>query len=199
MESADLGLGEITVATASDVRHAILQAERECFSVKQNLENLQLDFYMTFINLLTATEFFLPILNSVSKEIIGRFNPRSRICIHAAFVSPGEFCDTPGYFKVRFLSRSGFTNTTVEYDREFCKKATSTLSPYVQKRVRFYMEQKGWKVWWTTDHFCIQDANEYQLVQDALTLGSLFRDIQPLNIHDSCIEPGSLTRFENHN
>lgn len=197
MESADLGLGEITVATASDVRNAILQAERECFHLKQTLENGQLDFYMTFMNLLSAAEFFLPLLTSVSKEIQGRFNTRSRISIHASFVSPGEFCDSPGYFQIRFLS-AGFLNTTPEWDKDFCKKAIAALSPYVQKRVRYHMERKGWKVWWTPDHFCIQDANEYQLIQDALTLGNLFREVQPLMLRDSRIESANLVRFDNN-
>lgn len=197
MESADLGLAEITVAPASEVRSSILQAERECFNFKQNLENLQLDFYMTFMNLLTAVDFFNPILSSVSKEIQGRFNPRSKIAIHAAFVCPGEFCDTPGYFKINFLS-SGFVNTTQEWDKDFCRKATAILSPYVQKRVRFYMDRQGWKVWWTPDHFCIQDKNEYQLVQDALILGSLFKEIQPLSLYDNRVEPSSLSRFDSN-
>jgi len=183
------------VATASDVRNAIVKAERECFNAKQELENFQLDLYMTFMNLLTASEFFIPILNSPTKKIVGRFTVRSKIGIHASFLSPGDFCDTPGYFQVRFLS-VGFPNTTTEWDRDFCKKATCSLSPYVQKRVRFHMERKGWKVWWTPDHFCIQDANEYQLIQDASCLGSLFNDIQPISLNDNRMCIGSLIRFD---
>jgi hypothetical protein len=198
MESADLDRSEITIATASDVRNAILQAEREVFTAKWNLENAQLDFYMNFINLLTTIDFFNPLLTSVSKEIFGRFNSRSKISVHAAFLSPGEFCDSPGYFQVRFLS-SGFPNITPQWENDFCKKAHCNVSPYVQKRVRFFMEKQGWRVWWTPEHFCFQDSNEFYLVQDAMSLTSFFKDIQPLNIHSNRTESSRLTRLDDLN
>jgi hypothetical protein len=198
MESAELGQSENTIAAASDVRNAILQAEREVFTTKWNLENAQLDFYMNFINLLTTIDFFNPILTSVSKEIFGRFNPRSKISVHATFLSPGEFCDSPGYFQVHFLS-SGFPNITPSWENDFCKKAHCNVSPYVQKRVRSFMENKGWRVWWTPDFFCFQDANEYHLVQDAMTLGSFFKDIQPLSLHSHRAESSRLSRLDLNN
>lgn len=193
MQSSDWGL--ITLASAQEVRNAIVKAEEEHLIAKQRFEKLQSDFYSAFTNLLTAEEFFSPLLTSASKEIVGRFSLRSRISVHACFISPGKYTDTVGYFQIKFLSM-GNSNVTQEFDTNFCEKAIHQLSPYVQNCVQKCFETYGWKVWWTPTHFCFQDANEYRLVQDALILGSLYRSIQPLDDTTEKVQSSCLTRLD---
>jgi hypothetical protein len=192
MESADR---MFSFATARDVRNLIVAAEQDHLASKKRYELSQCDFYQTFMNSLTTERFFNPILTSTSKELIGRFIPSSRISIHASFVTPGEFTDTPGYFQVKFLS-AGHPNWTHEYDKCFCENLIQRVTPYTQQKVRDCMEIHGWKVWWTLNHFCFQDANEYNLVQDALILGSLYKDIVPQALKTSKVDSSCLTRLD---
>jgi hypothetical protein len=196
MESADLGLKELMVTRAEDVRDLTRQTEQQCFNSKQQLELNQLQLYMNFLELLTTADFFTPLLSSPSRELNGKFHPKSNIWIHASFLCPGDFVDTPGYFRVRFVS-SGFSPKTAfsKWDDNFCSKATTCLSPYVQSRIRYHMERQGWKVWWTSEYFCFQDNHEFKLVQDAIKLSTHFNDVQPLRIHETRLESSSLCRF----
>jgi hypothetical protein len=193
MQSADYV--HISMASAQDVRNAIVATEQTHLRLKKQFETDQLDFYLSVINCLTNEDFFNPILTSISNEIIGRFCSRLRVGIHATFVTPGDFSDLPGYFQIKFTS-TGFHNCTPAYDKHYCEKLTESVSPYVQGVVRRAMEKKGWKVWWTPTHFCFQDANEYQLIQDALFIGSLYRDIQPLEIKEDKVQSSCLTRLD---
>jgi hypothetical protein len=59
-------MDSITLASAYDIRNAIVEAEREQLIKKQRHEERQLEFYLTFMNRLTAAEFFSPLLTSVS-------------------------------------------------------------------------------------------------------------------------------------
>ena len=192
MDSADR---MYSFATARDVRNLIVAAEQDHLASKKRYEQTQYDFYQTFMQSLTTERFFNPLLTSTSKELIGRFTPSSRISIHASFITPGEYIDTPGYFQIKFLS-AGHPNWTQEHDQSFCQNLISRITPYTQQKTRERMELHGWKVWWTSTHFCFQDANEYQLVQDALILGSLYQDILPKEFNTTKIESSCLTRLD---
>ena len=187
--------GLYAFATSTDVRNLIVQAEQDHLATKKRNEAAQISFYRTFFQCLTTERFFAPLLTSTSKELIGRFNASSRMSIHASFITPGSYHDTPGYFQIKFLS-AGMNNWTQEYDEAFCSNLTARITPYVQEHTRKIMEAHGWKVWWTPTHFCFQDANEYQLVQDALILGSLYQDIVPKDVLSTKVEASCLTRLD---
>jgi len=170
-------MDSITLASAYDIRNAIVEAEREQLIKKQRHEERQLEFYLTFMNRLTAAEFFSPLLTSVSHELIGRFHPKSRTSIHAEFITPSDCYDAPGYFQVKFLSSGLLEYEGYEMDVEFCRKLVESVTPFVAKKVHELMDIKGWRVWWTKTHFCFQDKNEWQLIQDSMLIGSLYRDI----------------------
>lgn len=168
---------ENTLASAYDIRNAIVEAEREQLNKKQRHEERQLEFYLTFINRLTAAEFFSPLLTSVSHELIGRFHPKSRTSIHASFITPSDYFDAPGYFQIKFLSSGLLEYEGYDMDIDFCRKLVESITPFVGKKVIELMDIKGWRVWWTKTHFCFQDKNEWQLIQDSMLIGSLYRDI----------------------
>jgi len=191
---------ENTLASAHDIRNAIVEAEREQLRNKQRYEERQLDFYLSFVNRLTAVDFFAPILSSVSHEIIGRFHPKSRMSIHAEFITPSDSYDSPGFFQIRFLN-SGLVETAEggEFDIDFCRKLVESVTPYVMRRVSEVMSLKGWRAWWSKSHFCFQDKNEWQLIQDSMLIGSLYRDVifRDAEEHSSSrVEPSSLVRLD---
>jgi hypothetical protein len=160
--------------SADNVRNLITEAERVFFEEKKSIERMQLNVYQELLDLLTNENFFIPLLTSVSKEIVGRFCLQSRIAIHATFCSPGKFIDAPGFFKIRFTS-TGLPNVSKAFDTNASQSLTMAVSSYVKTMVRVQMDAVGWKCWWTDTHFCFQECNEFKLVQDALRLGSLFK------------------------
>ena len=185
----------VSFATALEVRNLILDAEREQLNAKKRNEQSQLELYHALISRLSTVEFFNPLLTSVSKEIVGRFSATTRLSIHAVFITPGGYVDTPGYFQIKFLS-CGLPNCTPEYDQSFCHSAIAAVTPYVQRYVRTLFEGNGFKVWWTPTHFCFQDANEYYLVQDAFILSSLYKDVAPQTIERERVHSSCLTRLD---
>jgi hypothetical protein len=179
--------------SADNVRNLITEAERVFFEEKKSIERMQHQIYSEFLDLLTSENFFIPLLTSVSKEIVGRFCLQSRIAIHASFCSPGQFIDAPGFFKVSFTS-TGLPNVSQAFDLNASQSLTMAPSPYVKSLVRLQMEAVGWKCWWTATHFCFQECNEFKLIQDAIRLGTLFA--MDTSLEATKIEPSRLCRAD---
>jgi hypothetical protein len=181
--------------SADNVKNLITSAEASILEEAKSTERLQHKLYFEFLNLLTNERFFTPLLTSLSREIVGRFCLESRMAINASFYTPGltQFRDSPGYFQVSFIS-SGLPNITLSFDKNLCLSLTSALSPHVRKCVETHLKQLGWECWWTSTHFCFQEANRYYLIQDSILLGSLFPPSKAPP--SSRVEQSRLVRFD---
>jgi hypothetical protein len=161
--------------SADSVRQYLTLANEEIFNEIKTTEKLQLGVYNEFLDLLTNDLFFVPILQSKSKELVGRFCINSRIAIRAVYRTYGtcEFVDTPGHFEIEFTS-SGLPNVSSAFDQYFSQSLTTHLSPYAQNNIRFTLSTKGWKCWWREGKFSFQPNSDAQLIADAGLLSSLF-------------------------
>jgi hypothetical protein len=157
------------------VRQYINIANEEILKEIQNTERLQGSVYNDFLEVLTNEHFFIPILQSKSKELVGRFCLKSFISVHAIYKTYGtsEFLDSPGHFEIEFTS-SGLPQVSAAFDKYFSKSLTTHLSPYVQNNIRIQLSAKGWKCWWAEGKFCFQPAADAKLIHESLLLASLF-------------------------
>ena len=166
--------------SADSVRQLINSANEDILKEIRSTEQLQQSVYNDFLDLLTNENFFSPLLQSKSKELVGRFCINSRIAVHAAYISCGSsvFLDSPGHFEVSFTA-SGLANVSASWDQYFCAALTSNLSPYVQNAIRFSLSTKGWKCWWTNGKFLFQPSMDARLIEESILLASLYpREIE---------------------
>ena len=161
--------------SADAVRQLINTANDEILQEIRTTEQLQNTVYNDFLNLLTNEDFFAPLLQSRSKEIVGRFCIHSRIAVHAEYVTCGTsaFLDSPGHFQVTFTS-CGLPNVSMSWDQHFCLALTNNISPYVQNNVRFTMSTRGWKCWWAHGKFFFQPAMDAKLIEESILLAGLY-------------------------
>jgi hypothetical protein len=161
--------------SADAVRQLINSANEDILKEIRTTEQLQNTVYNDFLDLLTTENFFAPILQSKSKELVGRFCIHSRLAVHAAYISCGTsaFLDSPGHFEVTFTS-SGLANVSSSWDQYFCVALTTNLSPYVQNKIRFTLSTKGWKCWWTAGKFLFQPSMDARLIEESILLSSLY-------------------------
>lgn len=157
------------------VRQLINSANEDILKEIRATEQLQNSVYNDFLDLLTTENFFSPLLQSKSKELVGRFCINSRIAVNASYQTAGtaEFLDSPGQFEISFTS-SGIANVSSSWDQYFALSLTSNLSPYVQNKVRFQLSTKGWKCWWAKGKFIFQPAMDSKLIEESLLLASLY-------------------------
>ena len=172
--------------SADSVKPYLIAANEEIFKEIKNTEQLQLSVYNEFLDLLTNELFFIPILQSKSKELVGRFCINSRIAIHGVYRTYGtcEFMDSPGHFEIEFTS-SGLANISAAFDQYFSQSLTSHLSPYVQNSIRFTVSTKGWKCWWREGKFNFQPTSDARLIAEASLLASLF----PEQVDEKRVDP----------
>ena len=92
--------------SADTVRQLINTANEDILKEIRNTEQLQNSVYNDFLDLLTTDNFFSPLLQSKSKELVGRFCVQSRIAVNATYQTAGtaEFLDSPGHFEITFTS-----------------------------------------------------------------------------------------------
>jgi hypothetical protein len=161
--------------SADAVRQYINTANDDILKEIQSTERLQSSVYNDFIELLTNEHFFIPLLQSKSKELVGRFCLKSLIAIRALYRTYGtsEFLDTPGHFEVEFTS-AGIPQVSMAFDQYFSKSLTTNLSPYVQNNIRFRLSTSGWKCWWADGKFCFQPAADSKLIQESILLANLY-------------------------
>ena len=161
--------------SADTVRQLINTANEDILKEIRNTEQLQNSVYNDFLDLLTTDNFFSPLLQSKSKELVGRFCVQSRIAVNATYQTAGtaEFLDSPGHFEITFTS-SGLANVSSSWDQFFCISLTTNLSPYVQNSVRFKLSTKGWKCWWNHGKFFFQPSMDAKLIEESILLASLY-------------------------
>lgn len=165
--------------SADAVRQYLNTANEEILKEIQTTERLQSSVYNDFIELLTNDLFFIPILQSKSKELVGRFCIKSLISIHAVYRTYGtsEFLDSPGHFEIEFTS-SGIPQVSAAFDQYFSKSLTSHLSPYVQNNIRFRLSTSGWKCWWANNKFCFQPAADAKMIEESILLANLYTPLE---------------------
>jgi hypothetical protein len=181
--------------SAENVRNQIILAEAEMLNDMKKLEAMQLSIYEELLSVLTTEIFFQPLLTSKAKEIVGRFCLKSNLSIHAYFESPPCFTIGPGVFKIQFIS-SG-RDVSQKYDLNLCTTLILALAPSVKTYVKTTVEKLGWKCWWTTTYFCFQPSDEFEKIQEAKLLGSLFTFV-PTVESDAPAHLAKLTRDEVH-
>lgn len=161
--------------SADAVRQLMNSANEDILNEIRTTEQLQNTVYNDFLDLLTTENFFAPLLQSKSKELVGRFCINSRIAVHAAYITCGTsvFLDSPGHFEVSFTA-CGLPNVSMSWDQYFCVALTGNLSPYVQNKIRFTLNTKGWKCWWTNGKFCFQPSMDAKLIEESVLLASLY-------------------------
>jgi hypothetical protein len=161
--------------SADAVRQLINTANDDILKEIRSTEQLQQTVYNDFLDLLTNENFFAPLLQSKSKELVGRFCIHSRISVHATYQTSGaaEYLDSPGHFEIEFTS-SGLANVSSSWDQYFSQSLTTNLSPYVQNTVRFGLSTKGWKCWWANKKFMFQPAMDAKLIEESILLASLY-------------------------
>jgi len=161
--------------SADAVRQLMNSANEDILNEIRTTEQLQNTVYNDFLDLLTTENFFAPLLQSKSKELVGRFCINSRIAVHAAYITCGTsvFLDSPGHFEVTFTS-SGLANVSSSWDQYFCIALTNNLSPYVQNKIRFTLSTKGWKCWWANGKFLFQPSMDAKLIEESVLLASLY-------------------------
>lgn len=161
--------------SADAVRQLISCANEDILKEIRSTEQLQQTVYNDFLDLCTNENFFLPLLQSKSKELVGRFCVHSRIAVHATYQTCGsaEYLDSPGHFEIVFTS-SGLANVSSSWDQYFSQALTLNLSPYVQNSVRFSLSTKGWKCWWAHGKFYFQPAMDAKLIEESILLASLY-------------------------
>jgi len=183
--------------SADAVRSHLNIANEEIFKEIQSTERLQKKVYLEFLDLLTNDLFFIPILQSRSKEIVGRFCINSRIAVHCVYRTYGtsDFLDSPGHFEIKFTS-SGLEGVSAQFDQYFSQSLTTHLSPYVQNSIRFMLSTKGWKCWWRDGLFCFQAAADTKLIEEAGLLASLYPVVlnekkEPAHRSSLCLLPSN--------
>ena len=166
--------------SADTIRQLINSANEDILKEIRTTEQLQNTVYNDFLDILTTDNFFSPLLQSKSKELVGRFCIHSRVAVHAAYISNGTsaFLDSPGHFEVSFTA-SGLANVSSSWDQFFCTALTTNLSPYVQNKIRFTLSTKGWKCWWANGKFNFQPTMDAKLIEESILLSSLYpRDVE---------------------
>ena len=165
--------------SADAVRQLINSANEDILKEIRCTEQLQQTVYNDFLDLLTIENFFAPLLQSKSKELVGRFCINSRIAVNASYQTSGsaEYLDSPGHFEITFTS-SGLANVSSSWDQYFSQALTLNVSPYVQNSVRFSLTTKGWKCWWANGKFFFQPSMDAKLIEESILLASLYpRDV----------------------
>jgi hypothetical protein len=164
--------------SSDSVRTYINAANEDFLKELQTTEKLQLSVYNDLLLLLTKELFFQPLLESRSKQIVGRFCLLSNIAINASYLSYGtsEFLDAPGHFELEFAS-SGLPNVSSTFDSHLSASLTRNPTPHVKKTIRSKLNSLGWKAWWYDGKFCFQAIPDSKLIEETILLANMYSSI----------------------